>query len=62
MFMNKISKSILIQIIGVVITLLSFSFLIRIIPHFGKLFLFVGLGVIFFGFFLLIFSIFEKNK
>jgi hypothetical protein len=59
--MNKILKSILILIIGIVVVLLSFSFLIRIIPYFGKIFLLVGLGMVLFGFFSFLFTIFQKK-
>ena len=60
--MNKILKSVLFLIIGIVILLLSFSFTIRIIPYFGKLFLLVGFAMVLFCFFSLIFNLFKKNE
>ncbi|WP_035631821.1 hypothetical protein [Flavobacterium sp. CF136] len=54
-------KSILIVVGGLIITILSFSLLIRIIPFIGKLFLFIGLGMILFGFFSFLFNLFRTR-
>lgn len=59
--MDKILKSILIFIVGIIVTVLSASLLIRIIPYFGKLLLFIGFAMILFGFFSFLFRLFEKN-
>jgi len=58
--MNPVLKSILLLFGGFVIVFLSFSLLIRIIPFLGKFFLFVGLGMILFGFFSFLFNVFKR--
>ncbi|WP_281636875.1 hypothetical protein [Flavobacterium marginilacus] len=60
--MDKILKSFVISIVGILITLISGTLLIRIIPYFGKFVLFIGLGMILLGFFSFIFAIFDRRK